>query len=194
VQAACDANLRFTFIGLVGPGVMPDHDALKECALHDLIEKLPLGYVTIGDAAYTATENLASIYYVDAAKITKYDNYNYFASQCRIRIEMAFGMMNTKWDILQKPLRIRVSRIKFILVVIAKLHNYCINEQITRCNLQLEEQEELALFHTSSTPHKKDNTPVDDHAAVDNLYSSFESLAGQSLTRERMVIRIWTCS
>ena len=59
-----------------------------------------------------------------------------------------------------------------------------------RGDQQLEEQEELALYHTSSTPHNKANTPVDDHAAVDNLYSSFESLAGQSLTREQMVMRI----
>jgi DDE superfamily endonuclease len=73
-QAACDAHLRFTFIGLDGPGVMPDCDALKECSLHSLIEQLPLGYVTIGDAAYTATEHLASMYYGDASKITKYDN------------------------------------------------------------------------------------------------------------------------
>jgi DDE superfamily endonuclease len=102
VQAACDSHLRFTFIGLAGPGVMPDCDALKECALHELIENLPLGYVAIGDAAHTATEKLASTVYGDAGKITKYDNYNYFASHCRIRIEMAFGMMNTKWCFLQK--------------------------------------------------------------------------------------------
>jgi DDE superfamily endonuclease len=77
VQAACDSHIRISFIGLAGPGVMPDRDALKECELHDLIEKLPLGYVAIGDAAYTATEKLASIYYSDAGKITKYDSYNY---------------------------------------------------------------------------------------------------------------------
>jgi DDE superfamily endonuclease len=146
---------------LAGPGVMPDRYALKECALHGLVEQLPLGYVTIGDAAYTATEHLASIYYGDASKITKYDNNNYFASQCRIRIEMAFDMMNTKWGILQNPLRVKVSRIKYILLEIAKLHNYCINARISRGNLQPENQEEFALFHTSSTPHKKDNTPVD---------------------------------
>jgi DDE superfamily endonuclease len=61
IQAACDLHLRFSFIALDGPGVMPDRDALKECALHELIENLPTGYVAIGDAAYTATENLASI-------------------------------------------------------------------------------------------------------------------------------------
>ena len=61
---------------------MPDRDALKECSLYNLIENLPLGYVTIGDAAYTATEKLAPIFYGDAAKIMKYDNYNYFPSRC----------------------------------------------------------------------------------------------------------------
>jgi hypothetical protein len=46
------------------------------------------------------------------------------------------------------------------------------------------------MYHTASALHNKENTPVDDHAAVDNLYSNFESLAGQLLTREQMVMRI----
>ena len=66
VQASCDAHLQFNFIGLAGPGVMPDRDALKECSLYDLIENLPLGYVTVGDPAYTPTERLAPIFYGDA--------------------------------------------------------------------------------------------------------------------------------
>jgi hypothetical protein len=103
---------------------------------------------------------------------------------------MAFVMMTTKWCILQKPMHTRVSKIKYIFLEIAKLHNYCINELITRGEQELQDTEEIAVYHTASTVHNEDNTPVDDHAAVDNLYSSFESLAGQSLTREQMVMRI----
>ena len=55
---------------------------------------------------------------------------------------------------------------------------------------QQQEDQEFALYHRASTTHTKDNAPLDDDAAADNLYSSFQSLAGQSLTREHMVMRI----
>lgn len=99
VQAACDAHTRFTFIGVMGPGVMSDRDAIKEGKLYDMIESLPLGHAVIGDAAYEPTERLIALFGWDAAKIPKHDNFNFYCSQCRIRIEMAFGVMQQKWGV-----------------------------------------------------------------------------------------------
>jgi hypothetical protein len=42
------------------------------------------------------------------AKVKKHDNFNYFASQCCIQIEMAFGLMVNKWGILNRPLPMRL--------------------------------------------------------------------------------------
>ncbi len=57
------------------------------------------------------------------------DNYNYFHSQCRIRIECAFGMLVQRWCILQMAMLKGISIKKTIAVVLAlaKLHNFCID-------------------------------------------------------------------
>lgn len=41
IQAACDHNCRFLFVGVAGPGVMGDRDAIKQIRLGSLIESLP---------------------------------------------------------------------------------------------------------------------------------------------------------
>ena len=48
----------------------------------------------------------------------------------RIRIEMAFGLMQMKWGILWRPLRVKLSNIKFIINGIARLHNFTIDERL----------------------------------------------------------------
>ncbi len=51
-----------------------------------------------------------------------------FISPLRIRIEMAFGIMVTKWQILKAPLMIKWENIPHLLGTITRLHNYCLIE------------------------------------------------------------------
>ena len=67
IQAACDHNCPFLFIGVGGPGIMGDREAVKESGLYDLVEKLPGLLYCIGDCAYTPTEHLIPIYGSDNA-------------------------------------------------------------------------------------------------------------------------------
>ena len=60
------------------------------------------------------------------------DDWNFYASQCRIRIEMAFGLLKQKWGILQSPLKVKLKNVKRIVLATACLHNFCINERIRR--------------------------------------------------------------
>ena len=83
--------------------------------------------------AYTPTEKLLPIYRSEQAARERYDNYNYYASQLHIHIEMAFGLMVKRWSILQKPITIAIHNIKHLICSIGVLHNYCINEQIVHC-------------------------------------------------------------
>lgn len=121
VQAACDAHCRFVFIGIAAPGVMPDRDAVNEVSLGWLVENLPAGYVALADAAYTVTENMCALFYGHQATKEDNDHFNFYGSQCRIRIEMAFGLLNMKWELLQKPLKMKTSRLKLHLTAIARL-------------------------------------------------------------------------
>ena len=71
IQVACDHNCHFLFIGMGGPGVMGDREAVKESGLSELVEKLPSLHYCIGDCAYTLTEHLIPIYGADNATKTQ---------------------------------------------------------------------------------------------------------------------------
>ncbi len=62
IQAACDHNCCFTFLGVAGPGVMGDRDAINMVKLGSLVEDLPGLYCVIGDCAYTPSDHLVPIY------------------------------------------------------------------------------------------------------------------------------------
>ena len=131
IQAVADHHSRFLYIGLAAPGVTADRDALEQChKLYDAIEAIPLGMCIIGDAAYEATERMVPVYQGLEKMVAQYDNFNYFASQLRIRIEMAFGMMQMKWGILQRPLSCKLRNVGLLIHTVGRLHNFVINERL----------------------------------------------------------------
>ena len=144
IQAACEHHCRFTFLGVAGPGVMGDRDAINTVKLGKLVEGLPGLYCAIGDCAYTASEHLIPVFRSEMAKAKRNDNFNFFASQLRIRIEMAFGLMVKKWGILSRPQSIKMIKMKKLMVAIARLHNFCINERLQE--LQNKNQNNSAVF------------------------------------------------
>jgi hypothetical protein len=62
IQGACDAECRFQYIGVAGPGVMGDRDALFEIELGNLIESLPGLYCGIMDCAYIPSEHCIPVF------------------------------------------------------------------------------------------------------------------------------------
>ena len=195
VQAACDAHCRFVFIGLTAPGVMPDREAVKEVELGQLIENLPLGFVAMADAAYEVSERMCALFYGDQAKKKENDNFNFYGSQLRIRIEMAFGLLNMKWGVLQKPMRMKPNKLKLHLVAIARLHNYVINE---RLRLQkkgafdsVQQAEDARKQCRPSTPIDENGDPVEDKTAKESLLVLPSPLIpGHSTVRFAMVRKV----
>ena len=98
IQSTCNHNCCFLFIGVAGLGVMGDCQAIHECGLSKLVESTHGVLYCIGDCAYTPTEILLPIYRSGQAAKERYDNFNFYASQLRIHIEMAFGVMVKKWE------------------------------------------------------------------------------------------------
>ena len=129
-QAVADHQSRFIYFAVAAPGVSKDRDAIQQCGLSDLIESLPSGLCIIGDAAYEPTEHLVPVYQGIDKLNPRYDNFNFYASQVRIRIEMAFGMLTNKWGILQRPVGVALKNVKWMMQAAARLHNFCINEHI----------------------------------------------------------------
>ena len=66
------------------------------------------------------------------------DAYNFYHSQLRINIECAFGRLVARWSILRTaiPMNTTIAKTTAMVIALAKLHNYCINEsEATTINL-----------------------------------------------------------
>lgn len=181
IQAACDHMSRFVFLAMAGPGVMGDRDAIRECGLFDLIEALPAIFTVIGDCAYMATEHMAPIYAGAQRSQQKYDAFNFYASQLRIRIEMAFGIMAKKWGILNRPLSVKLSNIKYLISAIARLHNYCIDERILEGGCPISTREDWEMTVTKQSLRAE-------AAQLDSL----TKITGASHNRENMARKIYS--
>ena len=130
VQAVTDHNSRFIFLAFGSPGVTADRDAIRHCSLNELVESLPFGLCVIGDAAYDASEHMVPVYQGMSRENARNDNFNFYASQCRIRVEMAFGLMQMKWGILQRPLACSLKNARWLIQAVGRLHNYVVNERL----------------------------------------------------------------
>ena len=131
MQAIADAKGRFIAVWIITPASASDYISFTTSPLHRMLSRpgfLKEGYALFGDNAYVSNEFMATPY--KGAKRGPKDDYNFFHSQVRIHIEMAFGMLTRRWGILRKPLS---SSLKFkkqlrIAMVCCMLHNFCIGE------------------------------------------------------------------
>ncbi len=101
-QAMCNSRLRFQLFTVVAPGQTNDAVTYEATGLHDIIDKLPSGLYVAGDAAYVLTEHLLVPFTGSCRQDPDRDSYNFYLSQLRIRIEMTFGLLTTKWRCLRK--------------------------------------------------------------------------------------------
>jgi hypothetical protein len=190
IQAVCDHNSRFTYFSVAAPGSSSDREALLDTDLPTLLEKVPDGFALIGDPAYEATEKMVPIYHGISKQNPDTDNFNYYASQCRIRIEMAFGLMQMKWGILWRPMRVKLSNIKHIILAIARLHNFIINERL----LANEEFEKVSTgeqrVYCPSDPLDENSQDVINVENEINTSSRKKYIRGMSFIREEMVNRV----
>ncbi len=57
------------------------------------------------------------------------DSYNFFLSQLRIRVEMAFGKLITMWGSLRCSLEVPLAKCGLVFQACCILHNYCIDKK-----------------------------------------------------------------
>jgi hypothetical protein len=129
VQAMCDSKLRFTYFAVAAAGKTNDNRAFSRCQdLKEWIDTLPEGYFIIGDNAYTITNRLLIPFTAIQLGNDEYRRtYNYFLSQLRIRIEMAFGRLTTKWRIFRRNMEGDLDRIASLIMTAARIHNFVID-------------------------------------------------------------------
>ncbi len=105
VQAVCNHRSQFTFFGVVAPGKCGNQVAFERTSLPTLMRALPLGTYIIGDAAYSVGKRMLVPFTGSQRTNPSNDAHNFYLSQLRIRIEMAFGLLTNKWRILRAPLQ-----------------------------------------------------------------------------------------
>jgi hypothetical protein len=130
IQGMVDSKCRFMFLAAAAPGGTNDIVALWKCPdLQNYIDNLPLGRYVIGDNAYVCSEHILTPFAGIERTDLRKDAYNFYVSQLRIRVEMAFGMMANRWQILKRPVSVSPLVYGKLILCIGILHNYCLNNE-----------------------------------------------------------------
>jgi hypothetical protein len=106
VQAVCDANLIFIYVSVAAPGKTNDQRAFNRLTKFiTWLKELPREYfLGCDNAYYPLLINLLIPFSGSEAHDPHKRSFNFLLSQLRIRIEMAFGHLTTKWRIFRRNL------------------------------------------------------------------------------------------
>jgi hypothetical protein len=112
-------------------GASSDCLAFEQSSLHQKLEdgELADGLCLFGDNAYLNKSYMAIPYINQRHAADDRDNYNFYHSQVRIKIECAFGMFTERWAILRSalPKKLSIHKIIRLVLALAKLHTFCID-------------------------------------------------------------------
>jgi hypothetical protein len=146
-QAVSDVRGRILDLSIGLPGASSDCIAFEGSSLYERLEGglLKNGLILFGDNAYLNTRYMATPY-PNVSSGSK-DDYNFFQSQLRIRVECAFGQLVTKWGILRSAIPLNITIVKTVALVscLARLHNFCIDEGGKLCEMSFEDEAPLPM-------------------------------------------------
>ena len=130
LQGTCDSEGRFLDVSICHPASTSDFLSYSTSKLSKKLESagfLAPGLVIFGDSAYVNCSYFVTPY--KAVKSGSKDDFNYYHSQVRIKIECAFGMLVARWSILRKPLpsSMGLSKTTALTMCLCRLHNFCID-------------------------------------------------------------------
>ena len=187
------------------PGSTSDCLAFEGMSLYEKLQQdsnfLAPGLCFFGDNAYINALFMATPF-AGTSGGTK-DAYNFYHSQVRIRIECAFGMLTQRFGILRKaiPVNIPISRAVALVMALAKLHNFCIDEtdadgipSISPADdLEIEMQGGVPLETTQMLPeqllhvgHHFDDIDRNSHRRRTRQYQSAARVQAQQQPRDRL--------
>jgi hypothetical protein len=96
---------------------------------HSVVEdpNWPSDFYVIGDEAFVCTNNFLTPYSGRGLGPWK-DAFNFYLSSMRQCVERSFALLVQRWGILWRPLQFNFSCWTKVLMALAKLHNFCIDE------------------------------------------------------------------
>lgn len=139
VQAVADGEKRFLDVAAGFPGSMHDSQVLKNSSLYRRVlnqeilagptipvEDQQIKSYLLGDSAYPLSTWLLKPF-SEATRDPLEMHFNRELSKARVCVECAFGVLKSRWRILQKRLDSDISFIGQIIVSCCILHNFCVN-------------------------------------------------------------------
>ena len=133
LQGTVDHHCRFFDLSVNHPASTSDYLSFTTMDLFHKLEKpgfLASGLCLFGDNAYVSAPYMATPY--KNVRGGSKDDYNFYHSQVRIRVECAFGMLVQRWGILRKALstKITMKKVNCLCMCLCRLHNFCINSRL----------------------------------------------------------------
>ena len=198
-QAVCDSNLKFMFFGVIAPGSCNDNIAVSRCKeLTRSLKSMDDDLFFVGDAAYTLSDNLLIPFTGSQKDVEKHDSFNFYLSQMRIRIEMAFGLLQNRFRALKTPLQRSLKNNSEIIMACAMLHNFIIDEDIrmnqANLNNNVNGSNVEMLVNIDDLPDvdgvdmvPNPSSPLDMVYTPCMLEEDYEQMEGVSYTREALV-------
>ena len=127
IQALCDHTLKFRYVCVAAPGKTNDNKAFDRCTgLQAWLATLPSRYFIVGDNAYPLSNKVLTPFKGRQKEDVYNSSYNFYLSQLRIRVEMAFGRMTTKFRIMRSKMCCTLATQSKVIGAVTRLHNFVI--------------------------------------------------------------------
>ena len=169
VQAICDSDKKILWLSSSHQGSCHDSTAWTACKVYKVLQVrsewlYQNNWFIAGDSAY----NMESFLLVPFDKPDMRravgqmeDNYNFYHSNCRIRIECTFGELIMRWGIFWRKLQVDLKSVGHVVETAALLHNFIIDER-----LEQEKANDNDYFATFSHSNLRSENEVDDEIPV----------------------------
>jgi hypothetical protein len=148
MQAVCDAEGRFLDVEIGHPASTSDFLAFSTSRFHSKLETdgfLADGLCLFGDNADVNQTYMATPF--KAVRTGAKDDYNFYHSQVRIKVECAFGMLINRWGIMRRALSAQMSlkKIGSLIICLCQLHNFCIDQRLNSQSPSSQEELPVSL-------------------------------------------------
>jgi DDE superfamily endonuclease len=135
MQAICDSESRFLDVCIRHPGATSDFLSFTSSSIYRKLEEdnfLAPGLCLFGDLAYVNCRYFVTPF--RSVSSGKRDDFNFFHSQLRIRIEIAFGQLVSRWGILRRalPSKLGIKKCVALACCLCRLHNFCVDERLKK--------------------------------------------------------------
>ena len=186
IQAICDRYKRILWISSRHIGTCHDSRAFKDTQLYDLLKDKAKflsdqSLFIVGDSAYDL-ESFLLIPHEEPAPASPEDNYNYYHSNCRIRIECTFGELIMRFGLFWRALNMDIESAGDIISAASLLHNFIIDEREgvdTFVPTEDSSQETPSPSSQASDTLPQSPATLNDSSYVDQSY--FENFSIQSV-------------